>query len=595
MGTTVSSYVHSNIEHGHWKEFNGYETPRLLAEKSDVDAAIKRLEAVKKELEEEANDFLGNGGIDFLNYCVDNEYHTYAQIAVQLLQEPDAITALLKGETSLQMDKDNIETLLSQIEDKVLKKRIEDFINIEKIELIGVRTLAREVAEAISDSSMVLTVNGSDFTKDLYKGATGRINNDGLDGKVLKEITGVAVNQLSSGKSSSRIIDAIEAIIKKAGLHKQMGKQQQKQYKDSIDSFMDWFKTVFLAKAKAEIKFYEVDQSPEDYLKAYESKIRNQFKKGTKTFKETDTKNAVGALGDEFYVSAYQADAYTAVLKIEIASIGSVKESEVVSKYQKTFNGVQQMLTHHNPDKQSQTDILIRNQAGKTIRVQAKNASLRNAEFSNNGLINLGAHLERDRKLIALLQALEIPNIENIAYTVTNSLWFSAHDSVTGVRDSGKLKVTKVASANDKALSNLEQELSIFFSTKAENFLGVTLNKAVDAETKILSGASNIFFLKNGRFIPTYTLVDEVIADLEHYRDDGLSSLQGLNFKIIKPGDTVWKFNDDEDFWIEKAKQDFANRIAVGTEQGAGAISSIEVHGTFPRVHALSSLKVSVN
>ena len=55
---------------------------------------------------------------------------------------------------------------------------------------------------------------------------------------------------------------------------------------------------------------------------------------------------------------------------------------------------------------------------------------------------------------------------------------------------------------------------------------------------------------------------------------------------------TSWEYKSETKFWIEKARVEF-NR-SVGIEQGSKAISSIKVHGTFPKV-AMSSLVVDVN
>lgn len=585
IGGARDPYVHSNIEN--WTE-GGFGNLPTITERHKVLDSISRLESIKQQLEKEAKDFLSGDTADFLNYCIDNNYKTYSDIARNLLQDPDAIEALMLGDTSVQMSKADVDKLLSQVEE-TLRGKIEKFINFKDITTIGARKLAIELADGLSNSEMQLTVNGGSFIGQLYKGAMGLSSNDGINNTVLKEVTGVAVNQLKSGQASARIVDAIETLIEKTGLH-QSNKNNEKIFTDSIDSFMDWFRSSFINEAEKVVHFYDVEESPDKYLEEIEKKIREKIKKNFK-----DIYNTIGALGDEIIVSAIQADPRTIELGIKIESIGTEKEKDknIEKKYGDVFKGVKQMVTHHDPGKQSQTDILIRNHKGQTVRVQAKNASLRNASYSNDGFINLNAHIQRDRDIISLLEAFRVPNIEDIASTIMNSLWFSAHDSVTGVRDSGKLSITN-AESNEEALDNLQQELTIFFSTEAESFLGITIEKASEAEAKMIEGASNIFFLKNGRLIPTYTLVEEVIKDLRKYEEDGVSALQGFDFRIVKSSNIPWKYKNEADFWVEKAKKDFANRIAVGTEQGA-AISAVKVHGTFPKVHELSSLVVNVN
>lgn len=581
IGGSGAPYVHSNIDN--WVQ-GELQTVPPLTEGRKIDESIATLTSIRQQLFDKANEFLTGDTVEFMNYCIDNEYKSYADIAVQILQDPDAISALMLGDTSVRMSQKDVRALLNTVPERL---DIFKFIKIDEIESIGARTLAIEIADVISDAEMQLTVDGATFVRDLYKSAIGQENNDGLSNAFLKEITGVTVGQLKSGGTSSRIVDAIEAIIEKTNLY-QKQKGQKTIAKDSVESFMNWFKSIFIPKAKQVVRFFSVDQTPEQYVEDFEKKIREKIKKNFK-----DIMNTVGALGDEIIVSAYQADARTAVLGITLESIGSVHEEDVVKKYGETFSGVKTMLTHHELNKQSQTDILIKNKNGMVARVQAKNASLRNAQYSNNGLINLGAHLQRERDLKALLEALEIPNTEEIIETVANASWFSGHVSVSGKRSKGQLDYSK-AKVNADITGDLQRELSIFFSTKAENFIGITIDTAVKDETKMISGASNLFYLKNGRFIPTYTLVDEVIKDLIDYKQDALTALHGLSFNINQRG-ISWEYGKAVEFWKAKAQNDFSNAHSVGTAQGAKAASSLVVTGNFNKVYELSSLVINTD
>ena len=221
-GGANDPYVHSNI--ANWS-VGGYESLPTFIEKNKVNDAIASLEGVRDELKREAEDFLNGDTLDFLNFCIDNEYHTYAQLAVQLLQEPDAITALLKGETSLQMSKKDVKDLLKDVPNN-LKKEIFDYININNIETIGARTLARELAEVFGNMHMTVGMQGGEFIRPLVQSVAGISDFD-----TVKKITEVAVNNLSSGAKTGRMVDAIENTIKKGGLYKQKGKIQKKQYK----------------------------------------------------------------------------------------------------------------------------------------------------------------------------------------------------------------------------------------------------------------------------------------------------------------------------------------------------------------------------
>lgn len=596
MGVTVSSYVHSDMSHGHWKG-GGYDTPRLLANEVNVNAAIERLTTVRNNLEKEAIDFLDGGGIEALNYCVDNEYNLYSQIAVRILQESDAITALLQGNVSEKMHQKDVEKLVEFIPQE-LKPQIMKMLNIESISETTVRLIAEQIAAAISDSDGVLITHGSskvsipgltnhdfikgliadkvNFFEDLDVNATLKIEQD-YTGKRPGDIT-----NLKKGGKKNEVVTAIENIIKKRGLY-QSANNKDKQFKDSIDSFMNWFSGRFEAEIKkaTQLVAYEIKDSPQKYLDDFESQLRQIFKKGKVP---GNTMNIVGALGDEFYVTAYQVDPMTA--EIKIVSVGAVKEKDVEKQFKDSFKGLKTLHTHHDSSKQSQTDILIQNKKKHTVRVQAKNASLANQEFENKGLINLNAHLERSKQLAELLYSLNFPNVEETMYTVVNALWFGSHDSISGVRRVGKLSI-KDGGGDSNILSQLTQDLSRYMSLEAENFLGITLQEAVTKEQAIIAGASNIFYLKNGRLIPTYALVDEVIKDLKNYYNTEGSKLHGLRFTVQGAKNISWEYEDAVKFWTAKAENDFANAQAIGLAQGTLAASSIIVDGEFPKVTSL--------
>lgn len=596
-GGLENPYVHSDIDR--WKRGSA-SVPLKLADKANVEEAIARLEKVSAALKDEANEFLKGEGVDVLNYCVNNEYKTYAQIAVQLLQDPNAIKSLMQGNLYKEMNKQNVKDLISGLDEltedipKELASKIKKVLDIEQIEKVSARVVASQIAAAISDSDGVLItstyskvsianeIDTGKFAEALisegvFKGLTGQARIDKL-----QEMTGKRtsdIKQLRGGDKFHRIVDMIENIIQNRNLYQKEDKTKEI-YKDGIASFMAWFSGRFKAIAGEEVPFFNTDQTPIDYLKAFEAQLRDKFKKGNVA---GNAMNIVGALGDEFYVSAYEADQG---VTIKIKSVGTVKERKVEKDFKNEFKGLGTLKTHHSQDKQSQTDVLISN-GDKTVRVQAKNSSLENQTYSNDNLINLNAHLERNKKLKDLLLALNIPDAEQIMYTVVNALWFGTHSSVSGERSTGNLAIEE-GGADANILTNLTKQLSILYSTKAENFIGITLEDAAKREEQILkSGASNVFFLKNGRLIPTYTLIDEVIKDLNEYLEKEVEKLHGLHFSIQGAKKTAWKYNKAVDYWLAKAENNFANVVAIGLAQGQVATSSLVINGDFPKVTSL--------
>ena len=572
-GGEKNPYVHSDINH--WST-GGYDISPALIERRDVDYSINALRQIRRQLEAEANEFLMGASVDYLNKNIDNNPQTYSDVAINLIQSTAARDALMKQDT--QITKEDVEKLLTEIPEKI-KNKVIDELDMDEIATVGAREFGRALGRAASNADGTLTPHGCVLNKKLLEAAgyEGVLNPNNTN-KVLKEITGVAVNQLK--KASPRFVDAVEAII-----NKELLKGVDKDTADSVTGFMAWFRQKFLEKLD-EIKFVDVDKTPEKFLDDVEGELRKRI---TGIIK--DERNAVGTLGDEVIVSIWQADPRTAALGLSFESIGKLSEEEASKK----FKELKTMITHHRLDKSSQTDIVIKNKNGKMIRVQAKNSLLnRKFTFENQKMELLLAHVQRSMDLITLLNNLGIPNVEQISYTIVNALWFSAHESVTGKRVSGKLQKSKNGNKDAGILSNLRSELDALFSTQATNFLGITLDKASEDMTQIIGEASNIFFLKGGKFIPTYILVDQVIEDLENYAK-GEARFRGLHFVIENSGKVSWKYNNATNFWKYKAADDFKNRVEYATSQGAAAISSLSVNGKFNAIKEYTSLEITTN
>ena len=561
-GGIENPYVHSNIDN--WSG-GSYSIPPTLVESRNVENSINTLKQIRKQLAEEANRFLMGASVETLDYNIDTNPTTYSQIARRLIQSHEAKNALINNNKISSKD---AKKAISKLP-KALRAKIEEVIPIEEDALVSSRILAKAIAKSMGNKEGVLTKTGLRIQQLIDASAMDQTK------KELEEaVTKIHIKRLKS--TTNKIVDIVEEIINKSFI--------DTSNIDSVSTFMMWFRTAFL-KETEKIKFFDVEKEPEDYLEKVESELRSRIQGVIK-----DERNAVGALGDEVYVSVMQADSQTAKMGITLESVGKMSERDVA----KRFPELSTMITHHDLGKSSQTDIVVKNKNGMVVRVQAKN-SLINKTYENKNLEILNAHLQRSINVIQLLQNLGISNLQEISYAIVNSLWFSAHVSVSGHRTEGYLKYGgSNGGASNSILSNLRQELNALLGMQATNFLGITLEQAENESVQMIGNASNIFYLRGGKFIPTYILVDQVIEDLEKYMN-GINDFRGLKFTLENSGKVSWVYPRAEGFWVAKVDDEMSNRVSVATAQGAAAISSLSIHGNFQAIQRYTSLTIDTN
>jgi len=560
-------YIHSNIDN-----FAGGVGTDLghigdaVVNYDEIRSTIQSLKGIRDRLKEEAEKFLLGMHTDEVNANLLRLPDTYAGLAADIIQDPNLIKTLVT----------HFDINTKDIQEKVFKKgnknskRISQNIlkEIEGKNIVSASELARIISNAFTygSGSGELTNTGMRITRFFAF-------DESLKDEIEKAYNEGVYDRLTSAKA--KIVDVIKNLLISSSL-------VQQNPNASVDNFIDNFKQIFVARAKAEIKIFPKDLTPEQYVE----KLRNILKKDiTKDIQ--DLRNAAGLINENILAAVYKADNTTT---IEFTPVGTMTENDIIKK----FPSLQKMNTHHLDSKQSQSDMILQNAEGMIVRAQSK-TSIGSYKIEDKETERILNYLQRSANIYTLLEKLQkvdvfpIGDIDQICYVLANALWFNTHISVSGIREHGKFTFKK-GDVYPEVMSDVANALNAELARQIPSFMGISLRKTAD-EIIMDTGGSNIFYIENGRLIPTYLELDEVIKDLEEY-EQGLEKVKSFKITIEqRSGGVKWQYGRAVQFWTEKYKGGKYDPIP-GFKQGEAAISSISVHGNFYAISNFTSYTI---
>lgn len=573
IGSNGRPYVHSNADN---LMSNGSITlvESMVAQK-DIEHSITILQGISEQLKKEAEKFLMGCGAETVMPDILRLPDTYAGLAADIIQNKNIITSLLVSTSEGYVSKEQISKVLDkqegEIEQIVLQKinSLDEIIPIEKFAVIIGAAMGNKEGKIIVKDTGATIENFFKFDKSAEDAAA-------------QAVAEGSFKRLQSSKAKNELVKRIKQILLSSDITHKYDKSKMEH---SVDKFMRAFKDIFLSRV-SEINFWPIDYSPRMYLKDFEETLRQILTKDIIEFR-----NAAGAINEEIIVAAYLADKTTT---LTLTAVGSKTEEDIV----KQFPNLTTMNTHHGGSKQSQSDIIIQNKKGMTVRAQSKTST---GEFTlkieNKETARIINHLQRSVNIYILLKSLNesglfpINNIDNICYAIANALWFNTHESITGQRETGHFDYKKVSDPN--ILPDVIKALNAILAQQIPSFMGISVDRAVN-ETKADMSGSNIFYIENGNLVPTYLEMNEVIRDLEVYIGKIQNTAQTLTFTIENAGKTSWIYDDVEDFWLAKYEHG-VYRDEPGYNQGEAAISSTRIHGTFRALLNFTSYFIPTN
>lgn len=553
-GSGNRPYVHSNVDNFMGNVSIGL-TNTILAG-TDINNSIAVLEHIRNQLKIEADKFLMGMGVDTANAELLRLSNTYAGIAANIIQRKDIITSLIVSNSKGYINKIDFEKILNKKGDNLSNQILNIVGPLEN--QISVEQLAKIIAGAMGNADCTITEAGT------------KINNffnfdSSLGDHIAEKYTDKMFKTLRSSKG--KIVEIVKDLLLASDISK---KYDEASIIHSVDKFMTAFSNIFLKEAKVVVDFYPANFTPEDYLKTLENELKLALTKDI-----TEIRNAVGIINEDILAAVYKADK---TVTITLTATGTKTEDEIISQ----FPNLNKMNTHHENTKQSQSDMVIENKEGMTVRAQSK-TSLREYTLKGTNELRILNHLQRSANIYNLLTSISatgffpINNIDDICYAIANSLWFNTHVSVSGIREVGHFDY-KTASVGENLLSEVIDALNVALAQQIPSFMGISVDKTVEQIQADVKG-SNIFYIENGYLVPTYIELDEIIQDLKNYVKELTNTTRVTRFTIERQG-VSWTYPNATSFWLAKNDHDTYDSTP-GYEQGATAINSTSIHGNF--------------
>jgi len=564
-------YVHSNEERFRFNAGAGedYGAMSNALQSKDIQASIDELIKIRNSLKVTADDFLMGMEVKEVNAELLKNPNTYAGIATRIIQSGDLAETLFNGEI---VSRNDIEDLMNdnKYHDIIMKKigRFKDSIALNKMTQIIIDSFEKDIHGEIDQTGTKL--------QNFFKLDSNNLKEE------LEQLAGKHIYEHYKPQA-----DTIKNIIKDALRHKNLVSGGKKTISQSIEQFMELFSSRFLNEVSSIINFYDTDQTPEQYLSDLKKQLTNQL-----THSMSTMRSAVGEINESVLVSVYRADKAT-IIKME--ATGSMSDKEIIEKFGKDLN--LKLNNFHEENKQSQTDILITNKKGMTVRAQSKTSLKDSYTIENPEIERICNYLQRTVNIKTLFTNLErtqmfaIKNKEQIYYVLANALWFNTHESISGIREEGQL-THKEGQTYPDILPNVIEAINIELAKRIPPFLGVAV-KETSKEITADAQASNIFYIENGNLVPTYLELDEVINDLRHYQEEinkvTVRTQKSMEFTINT--NINWPIPNAVDLWLAKYGTGAYNP-GPGTKQGAAAISGITIEGRFDAILRFSAYTI---
>lgn len=536
-------YVHSNIYNFHSQVDGGFLDTRSVHGQKRLNEQIDEVQHLRNQLKSAADDFLGGLTPQQASNQLLNNPRTYSKIALEILRSEKMRQSLI---ITNQYSTQSVKNFFGN---NKLQNRLREIIDTNDLATISAEELADEIMESMGGYQIFLNLSGAQQRQELGRVFTSKAAEKRIKEKMRKKA------RSETGKIKQVIIN----LINESALRTTKA--------NSLDQSFSYFSRTFLDKIRGEKIVYKNGQTPQDYL----SSVRQNIV-GLRDYK--DRSNAAGALGEEWLSAVTISDTAAG---FDIGVVGGGDEEGVILK------DLERMVTHHKLSAQSQTDLVITNSTNqKKVRVQAKNyMDVLNKIITLDENIPLLAKVQEETGFLKLLQrlkgtpagvSLSDNDLRGIAYLVANELWFNMKGSY------GEGKGRNLTSTTG-GLSSVVQQINNLMTSTLVNFIGVTIDESLTVHNE----ASNIFFLfSNSVLVPTYMLLDGIIAQLKNYENQIASLRVNLKRSGIK-----WAYSNAQKF--HDAKRDSVDRldssrnyqdealVGVGRAQGQNIISSLNI------------------
>lgn len=539
-----SAYVHSDASEAEFT-VSAAMIDQMIGLGSDeglhyITATIKKLNSLAEQLDNAADQFLGGISLDNAQSIADNASNSLIHLANLVLYGPTAnqMMSKLMFNQTLNLEKLQSSGLIDQFSEQA-KIKIEQAIR-EKIPLT-IQQLAAVISREFRDENAQITISeagtiisnlGKIFNVEEFKAVTARKGQ-----KVMIDTAFEATN-------SSHLTTSYNGVFRKLMIDL-MKSSKYMNANDNLDASINRFcselEKQMIDKGLNEIQFMWTDNPKllELTIKEFIRRLREDLPKTLNARRLTSASNVIGEIGEPVRESVSKA-ANGIIVSFQIGDLsdkaGINKINQELEKY-KSNNRLSQMVSYHDINKQSFTDLVLLNTKTKQIaRAQSKNkfvAYFTDETNAKNGQIeNFRWMVEEGVNLYTFLHKLSNENLginlnnfdmSNVLDAIANNIWFQSQSSYEG-EGYNDYSVNSVSVKDFKEEFRLAMEKIL--AGQVTNFLGVTV---APTTLTIDANASNIFYILNGRLKKTADLVREAQLQV----DENLERIEGANNRLV--------------------------------------------------------------
>lgn len=596
----TSAYVHSNADNADLL-VNVNMIDNIagvgLNEMSHIESTIIKLNAIKDQLHKEAQAFLDGYSIEGAQTVADRAPEVLQQLANEVLYGPDAYSM---ASSLTRNQKLNNEQLLNALDsDKigksVLTRTMQAYLNDGGDNISG---LTNAIISALHGDSteIIVSEGGADIVRlgSIFDVST-------IQTKLRKTLVAEVSDNIFKAAQTLKTNGVYKGMITDLIRSSSYTKTQTK--KEAIANFCKKLGNRMKKLGKEKVHFMwssnpnELDRLIDEFIQRLKPQLLNSLNEN----KMLDRSNVTGSIGEEVRESISKS-LDTVFISLQIGNLSEESNIEQINQSLKKMGAtetISPMNSYHTKGKMSQSDLVLLNTNSKRIaRAQSKNHFV--AHFINNKkddvIDNFRWKVEDSVNLLGFIDKLSNSSLgmslngidlSNISGAIANNLWFQHHDSAWRPKGEGAGELAFAPANAPDIKKELEGSLEKLLAGQVTNLLGVTLSSIGD-QVSVVSGASNIFYILNGRLKETADLVQQAIDQIQSNVVKGLSIDKGRLVNVTISGGNAG--GDTADFLIQKLRQ-YPSAEGIGEAKGQEILDSLNISVSLGT--SISSLKTT--
>lgn len=596
-----SVYIHSNIKRAKNLSVNTSVIDNMQGRGKDeglyyVQETLNRLNNIKSQLRDAEDAFLDGYSTDKAQDIANSTNNLLVQMANDVLNGVDAYEMAATLTQNKRIDNKKLQnTLEEHIYNEFKPELANQILSVLKADM-GTGELATALAKIFSGGNTIIEVSeaGSHIQSLGALLDVNKINASFRKGNPVIDIMNDTIFKTSKA-----------LVTKKTGVYRNMIKEllEASQYvtRQSFGSAINNFCKKLNTRMKQLIPVYihfvtgSSTKSVENAIDKFTDDLKPalQVALNAKKNKEMYYKsNVIGMIGEEVRATVSQVGEGTMISFV----MGDVTEDEGIERINQILtdrgvnNNISKMNSYHGDTTQSLSDLVLLNTNNNMIaRAQSKDHFVsyftKERDETDGPIENFRWMIADNLNLLNFLKnlsnsdlglSLDTFNFDTIIEAMANNLWFQYHQSAFPFGGAIGFENATVEDFQKELESSLEKLLA----GQITNLLGVTI---APTSIDIVSNASNIFYLLNGRLKRTSDLIEQAMQQLKTSENLKLAENKGRMVIVNFDGTGVKSIGvgkKSNSFLVQKLRNlDSEDSVtAIGEEKGEEVVDAIKIN-----------------